>query len=49
MSPSPRRNRPAGVEMPSVVPVEGDAIAAQNDRVLEHLGYQVRVVVVQPV
>lgn len=41
--------RPAGVEAPGVVPVEGDAITALHDRILEQLGGQARVVVVQTV
>lgn len=41
--------RSAGVEAPGVVPVQGDAITAPHDRVLEQLGCQARVVVVHPV
>jgi hypothetical protein len=41
--------RSAGVEAPGVVPVEGDAITALHDRILEQLSCQARVVVVQPV
>lgn len=41
--------RSAGVEAPGVVPVEGDAVSAPHDRVLEQLGCQTGVVVVQPV
>lgn len=41
--------RSAGVEAPGVVPVEGDAITAPHDRILEQLGCQGRVVVMHPV
>jgi len=40
--------RSAGVE-PGVVPVEGDAVAALHDRVLEQFGGQAGIVVVQAI